>query len=60
MTFYTAKVIDEPDEYVTGELIKDGDRYYIRQTVEPPNSNCGIGKFEVVPETVEEVKKVKK
>lgn len=59
MTFYTAKVIDEPNEYVTGELIIEGDRYYIRQTEEPPDSKCGIGKFEVVPETVEEVKRVK-
>lgn len=59
MTFYTAKVIDEPNEWVTGELIIDGDRYYIRQTVEPKDSKCGIGKFAVVPESVEEVKKVK-
>ena len=58
MTQYKAKVADEPDEYVMGELIKDGDRYYIRQTEEPPNSECGIGKFEVVPETVEEVERV--
>lgn len=55
MTLYTAKVIDEPNEWITGELIKDGDRYYIRQTKEPPNSKCGIGKFEVIPETVEEL-----
>ena len=59
MTQYKAKVVDEPNEWVTGELIKDGDRYYIRQTEEPPDSKCGIGKFEVVPETVEEVKRVK-
>ena len=59
MTQYTAKVIDEPDEYVTGELIIEGDRYYIRQTIEPKDSNCGIGKFEVIPKTVEEVKRVK-
>ncbi len=59
MTQYTAKVIDEPDEYVTGELIKDGDHYYIRQAIEPKDGNCGIGKFEVIPETMEEVKKVK-
>lgn len=59
MTQYKAKVIDEPNEWVTGELIKDGDCYYIRQTEEPPDSKCGIGKFEVIPETVEEVKKVK-
>ena len=56
MTQYKAKVIDEPNEWVTGELIIEGDRYYIRQTVEPIDSKCGIGKFEVVPKTVEEVK----
>lgn len=49
---YVAQVIDEPDTWVTGELIKDNDHYYIRQTIEPPNSVCGIGTFEVIPETI--------
>lgn len=55
MTQYKGKVIDEPNEWVAGELIRYGNSCYIRQTVEPPNSNCGIGTFEVIPETVEEL-----
>ena len=57
MKQYTAKVIDEIDEYVTGELIVKGENYYIRQTSEPQNCKCGIGVFAVLKETIKEVVK---
>lgn len=57
MKQYTAKVIDELDEYVTGELIVKGENYYIRQTSEPQNCKCGIGVFAVLKETIKEVVK---
>ena len=59
MKQYTAKVIDELDEYVTGELIVQGENYYIRQTIEPLNCKCGIGVFAVLKETIKEVRKSK-
>ena len=60
MTQYKGKVIDEPNEWVAGELIKYGNSYYIKQTIEPPGSNCGIGTFEVIPESVEEAHRLSK
>ena len=54
-SLYKGKVIDEPNEWVRGELKKYGEACYIKQTVEPTNSNCGIGTFQVIPETVVEI-----
>lgn len=55
MTQYKGKVIDEHNEWVTGELIRYGNSCYIKQSIELPDSNCGIGTFEVIPEALEAI-----
>lgn len=49
---YRGKVIDEVEEWVTGDLIVTEQGYYISQTVENNNSCCGIGIFAVDKDTI--------
>ena len=51
---YKGKVVDEPNTWVTGELIGQDT---IFQKFEPKESCCGVGIFKVIPETVEPIGK---
>lgn len=64
MTQYKGKVIDEPNEWVMGELIEYNNRVYIRHRKNPPDLKAfGIEKHEVIveviPESVKEVHNAK-
>ena len=51
---YKGKVADEPDEWVVGTLIEEDTIY---QEFEPKKGCCGVGTFNVIPETVEPIGK---
>ena len=47
------KVIDEPDEWVYGQLLQNNRIFQKEKHSE--SKNCGIGVFEVIPETIKPI-----